>query len=157
MNTKTLLNKAGIVKQYFTRGHTTIGVAFVLGNTLGVFFQLIPGIKEAFHGDFLYFAAVFIPTYMTIMIVFGIWDMKKGTYGGELLTGAIYSPNWQILVWMMVEANWDSLRALKFIEPYVVDNLHGIKIQHRDILLQRIAELEKNEQPQKDNVQNNHL
>lgn len=146
MDTKTILNKTGIVKQYFTRGHTTIGVAFVLGNTLGIFFQLIPGVKEAFHGNFLHFASFFIPTYITIMIAFGIWDMKKGTYGGELLTGAIYSPNWQILVWMMTEANWDNLKALKFIEPYVVDNLHGIKIRHRDTLLKRIKELEKCQQ-----------
>jgi len=72
-----------LAKLYLRRSHTTLGVAMNIISMAAIWFSLIPGVSEIFHGSFIIFAALFLPAIATAYLIFGRWDYRRGTYGYE--------------------------------------------------------------------------
>lgn len=115
------LDLLGRAKQYFTRGHQTIGLTLTLMNTLGIWFGLIPGIRGFFGDDFLLFALIFIPIYGVTMVLFGYWDMKKGLYKSESITQLRRNPHYQLNLYLFSQILWDNAKILRRIVRYMED------------------------------------
>ncbi len=95
-NLRTLLNTVGKFKMYFLRGHNSwFYFIFWLVNFTIIIYKLL--LEDLFMPEwmrFSYFFILFVFIYVPISILVGKFDLKRGTFRGEVGVVLEVNPIW---------------------------------------------------------------